>query len=174
MQYSWFSNLLITYKDIEHAAINYESKNDKNVYHRGKYGSISYFIKYFTVLLSHIVCVFIVFASDCTRILIQSTNTRGTLYLQCLNRSTFPFKYWVKSERTLSERIVHATWNLVSADERWTVSERRAQMESKLERKVHYERTVNDIWTLCEHKINDLFGVSRMLSLHSISSVIKK
>lgn len=63
---------------------------------------------------------------------------------------------------------MHAERNLVN------VYEQLANPERKLERKMNGEQTVNDLYTLCELKINDLSGVPRKLYPHCISSVIRK
>lgn len=63
---------------------------------------------------------------------------------------------------------MHAERNLVN------VNEQLANAERKLERKMNGEHTVNDLYTLCELKISDLFGVPRKLYPHCISSVVRK
>lgn len=81
---------------------------------------------------------------------------------------TFYFPTCTKKERwTHSEQTVSAR-NLVN------VYEQLANAERKLERKMNGEHTVNDLYTLCELKISDLFGVPRKIYPHCISSVIRK
>lgn len=90
--------------------------------------------------------------------------------LQFLKRSTFPTEWWSNAERMVSALWANAERNSLSVYERWMMRESRAQME----RKVNGECTLNDMWTLCKRKMNDLFGVPRELSLHCILSVIWK
>lgn len=82
----------------------------------------------------------------------------------------FPPEQWSNTERMVSALWANTERNLLSVYERWMMSQSRAQMEGK----VNGECTLNDMWTLCKRKMNDLFGVPRELSLHCILSVIRK
>lgn len=68
--------------------------------------------------------------------------------VQCLKKIFFPTwtvsAHWANDERTLNERWAHAEGNLVNADQRWTMSERRTQTKRKLKG----ERFVNVQWTI--------------------------
>lgn len=61
----------------------------------------------------------------------------------------------MNNERTLSEQWAHAEQNLVGSNILWTMKERREQTQRKRTLKVNGERTVNDMWTLWERKMDD-------------------
>lgn len=81
----------------------------------------------------------------------------------------------LKGEWMMSARWANGAW----AHPEWTVSPgcRCSLMIGKwcasAERKQSAKWMVNDMWTLCERKMNNLFRVSRELSLHCVSSVMK-
>lgn len=61
----------------------------------------------------------------------------------------------MNNERTLSEQWAHAEQNMVGSYILWTMKERREQTQRKRTHKVNGERTVNDMWTLWERKMDD-------------------
>lgn len=69
---------------------------------------------------------------------------------------------WANGEHTLSKWRVHAEWNLLSIYECW------ANTVHKCKHNVKGEGTM--MWILCEHKINNSFGVPR----DCVSLVIRK
>lgn len=71
---------------------------------------------------------------------------------------------WANGEHTLSEWRVHAEWNLLSTYVLMLSKLYRAQMRAQRKG----EGTM--MWILCEHKINNLFGVPR----DCVSLVIRK
>lgn len=99
-----------------------------------------------------------------------------------LSRASCSSKNYVITCMHLSTKLKVITFNFPSwtmgarwteFDERlWTVNDHR--MKNAKRAHSGRERTVNDMSTLCERKINDLCEVPRELSLHCISSVIRK
>lgn len=104
---------------------------------------------------------------------------------KCTVPKTFYFPTWavvrrVNGEPILSERWVHSepTVSTLWANSEciWTVNDEQTQSANTSTKEwwTHSECTMNNMWMLCEGKMNDLFGVPQELSLHCVSSVIKK
>lgn len=101
------------------------------------------------------------------------TSWRKMLYSYSLKRSTFPLEWWVYAERMLStfwvngEHTLKAIWWALMKGEQWVNTEHKRI--ANVSAKWMVERTVNDMWTLFERKMINLFGVP-----NCVSPVIKK